>query len=136
MILNSEQDTLNYGKEVANSLEATDIITLYGNLGAGKTMIAREIIKYFCGETTIVTSPTFNILQTYQAPNFMIYHYDLYRVKSLNEIYELGIEEAFNHNLCLIEWPEIIESLLPKPYIKIELKHQGLIRLCFKSIVS
>lgn len=110
-ILKTEQDSVNFAYSLAKTLKAGDILLFNGNLGSGKTFICREIIKYFCGTGTNVTSPTFNLLQTYEAPNFVIYHYDLYRLKYAEEIYELGIEEALDNNLCLIEWPEIISGL-------------------------
>ncbi len=135
MILSQEQDTIDFARNLAETLKQQSIIALYGDLGSGKTLIAREIIKYFCGEDTIVSSPTFNILQTYSAPNFTIYHYDLYRLKSFSEIQELGVDEAFD-NLCLIEWPELIEYILPKPYIKLELQIEGNIRRILKNIIN
>lgn len=111
-ILKTEQDSVKFALDLAKTIKAGDILLFNGNLGSGKTFICREIIKYFCGADTNVTSPTFNLLQTYEAPNFGIYHYDLYRLKYPSEIYELGIEEAWDNNLCLIEWPEIISGLL------------------------
>jgi tRNA threonylcarbamoyladenosine biosynthesis protein TsaE len=122
MLIKNETDTKNFVQHFASNLKKNDIIALNGNLGAGKSFICREIIQYFCGAHTNVISPTFNILQTYDAPNFTIYHYDLYRLKSKSEIYELGFEEALNNNLCLIEWPEIIASILPSPYINISIE--------------
>lgn len=135
MILDTEQDTMDFAKNLARTLKKQDIVALCGDLGTGKTLVARTIIRHFCGDNTVVTSPTFNILQTYEAPEFTIYHYDLYRLKVFNEIYELGFDDAFN-NLCIIEWPEIVEPILPKPYIKIELQIQGDSRSCLKSIVG
>lgn len=122
IILNSEEETKNFAKGFAQSLKQNNIVLLNGDLGAGKTFFCREIIKYFCGENTAITSPTFNILQIYKAPDFTIYHYDLYRLKSPDEIYELGFEEALNGNLLLIEWSEIIKYLLPSPIIEINLE--------------
>ena len=135
MILSEEQDTINFAKGLAKTLKQQSIVALHGDLGSGKTLITREIIKYFCGDNTVVSSPTFNILQTYKAPHFTIYHYDLYRLKSYDEIWELGLEEAFE-NLCIIEWPELIGDSLPKPYIKIELKIARDGRLCKKKTIS
>ncbi|MGX6959961.1 MAG: tRNA (adenosine(37)-N6)-threonylcarbamoyltransferase complex ATPase subunit type 1 TsaE [Rickettsia endosymbiont of Pentastiridius leporinus] len=122
IILNNEEETKSFAKLFAQGLKPNNIILLNGDLGAGKTFFCREIIKYFCGEKTQVSSPTFNILQTYKAPNFTIYHYDLYRLKSPEEIYELGLEEALNGNLALIEWSEIIRHLLPPPLIQVDLE--------------
>lgn len=120
--LNSEEETKKLAKLLAQSLKTNDIVLLNGDLGAGKTFFCREIIKYFCGENTSIISPTFNLLQTYKASNFTIYHYDLYRLKSPEEIYELGFEEALNGNLILIEWSEIIKHLLPTTLIEINLE--------------
>ena len=122
IILNNEQESINFASTLAEGIKPGDIISFTGDLGSGKTFICREIIKQLCGNKTEVTSPTFNLLQIYQAPKFTIYHFDLYRLKNLNEIYELGIEDAFLDNVCLIEWPEIIEDMLPRPVIKINLE--------------
>lgn len=120
--LNSEEETKKLAKLLAQSLKPNDIALLNGDLGAGKTFFCREVIKYFCGENTSIISPTFNLLQTYKASNFTIYHYDLYRLKSPEEIYELGFEEALNGNLILIEWSEIIKHLLPTTLIEVNLE--------------
>jgi tRNA threonylcarbamoyladenosine biosynthesis protein TsaE len=125
IILQNEHDSLSLAQTIAENAKPNDIITFSGDLGSGKTFICREIIKSLCGSDTNITSPTFNLLQIYQAPKFSIYHFDLYRLKYLEEIYELGIEEAFHGNLCLIEWPEIIKDLLPKPITQIHLKIIG-----------
>ncbi|XVN41115.1 MAG: tRNA (adenosine(37)-N6)-threonylcarbamoyltransferase complex ATPase subunit type 1 TsaE [Rickettsia endosymbiont of Argas persicus] len=121
-ILNSEEETKSFAKLFAANLNPNNIVLFNGDLGAGKTFFCREIIKYFCGENTAIISPTFNILQTYKADNFTIYHYDLYRLKSPEEIYELGFEEALSGNLTLIEWADIIKHLLPLPLIKVNLE--------------
>ncbi|ALA61340.1 tRNA (adenosine(37)-N6)-threonylcarbamoyltransferase complex ATPase subunit type 1 TsaE [Rickettsia amblyommatis] len=120
--LNSKEETKKLAKLLAQSLKPNDVVLLNGDLGAGKTFFCREIIKYFCGENTSIISPTFNLLQTYQASNFTIYHYDLYRLKSPEEIYELGFEEALNGNLILIEWSEIIKHLLTPPLTEVNLE--------------
>lgn len=121
-ILNSEEETKNFASVFASTLKPNNIVLLNGNLGVGKTFFCREIIKYFCGENTAIISPTFNLLQTYKASHFTIYHYDLYRLKSPEEIYELGLEEALGSNLTLIEWSEVIKHLLPTPLIEVTLK--------------
>jgi tRNA threonylcarbamoyl adenosine modification protein YjeE len=127
--LNSEADTNVLAGKLASELKAGDLVTLHGDLGAGKTFLAREIIRFLCGDETNVPSPTFNILQVYQAPNFKIYHYDLYRLKSHNDLYELGFEDALDGNLCLIEWPEIAAGILPSG-IEVHLEIDGEARVC------
>lgn len=124
-ILNNQQESIELAHNIAKNLLAGDILTFTGDLGSGKTFLCREIIKYCCGQDTNVISPTFNLLQTYKADNFTIYHFDLYRLKSLSETYELGIEEALQNNICLIEWPKIIEHILPNSTIKFNLQIIG-----------
>jgi len=121
-ILNNEEESRIFAVNLAKTIKKGDIITFTGELGSGKTFLCREIIRYFCGINTNVSSPTFNLLQTYTATNFTIYHFDLYRLKSKYEIYELGIEDAFHNDICLIEWPEIINEILPLPIIRINLE--------------
>ena len=121
-ILVSEQASKEFAQGLAATLKSGDIVTFSGDLGSGKTFICREIIKYFCGEKTNVASPTFNILQTYQAPGFIISHYDFYRLKSADEIYELGLDEAMQGHLCLIEWPDLALSFLHSPIINVYLQ--------------
>ena len=114
MIVNNEKESQKLAQQLANSIKRQDIITFTGDLGSGKTFFCREIIKSLCGNATNVISPTFNLLQTYEYKNCLIYHFDLYRLNYSNEIYELGIEEAFLDHICLIEWPLLIEGILPK----------------------
>jgi tRNA threonylcarbamoyladenosine biosynthesis protein TsaE len=125
-ILKSEDETLALANKIAKSLKSGDIIALSGDLGSGKTFLARQIIKALCGNDVAVSSPTFNLLQTYSAGQFEIYHFDLYRLKYAEEVFELGIEEAFSGHVCLIEWPELIRRLLPKSTINIRLQVTGL----------
>ncbi|WP_341763760.1 tRNA (adenosine(37)-N6)-threonylcarbamoyltransferase complex ATPase subunit type 1 TsaE [Candidatus Tisiphia endosymbiont of Beris chalybata] len=122
IIFSSEEETRAFAKAIAAKAQANDIITFSGDLGSGKTFMCREIIKQLCHAPKEVISPTFNLLQLYKASEFIIYHFDLYRLKHIEEIYELGIEEAFQGNLCLIEWPQIIEKILPLPITKIHLQ--------------
>ncbi len=122
ILLNNEEESKFLAHSIAKDLRAADIITFSGDLGSGKTFICREIIRHLSGINYDVTSPTFNLLQIYTAPKFLIYHFDLYRLNNSSEIYELGIEEAFQGNLCLIEWPQIIEEMLPLPITKIHLQ--------------
>jgi len=120
-ILKSESDSIELAAKIAMQIKKGAIITLNGDLGTGKTFFCRHIIKYLCGSDTKVISPTFNLLQIYQAKNFEIYHFDLYRINCLEEIYELGIEEVFADKVCLIEWSSIISNLLPKDVISIKI---------------
>ena len=123
IIVNNEEETKELAQSLAARINSGDVIGFEGDLGSGKSFFCREIIKFLCGSNTKVTSPTFNLLQTYESTNFTIYHYDLYRVEHVSELYELGFEDAFSANVALIEWPQIARELLPNNtiFIKIEI---------------
>lgn len=116
----SEADTIKLGRRLAELAKKGDIFALFGTLGMGKSVLSRAFIQSFMGEIE-VPSPTFTLLQTYEAPNFEVYHFDLYRLKDAEEIFELGMEEAMYNGVCLIEWPEKMGGYLPKQAIRIEL---------------
>lgn len=106
-ISNSQEETEKIAGEFAKTLNCGDIVLLQGDLGAGKTVFVKGIVKYFGGDPDGVTSPTFTIVNEYQLPNFPIYHFDLYRLENPNELYNIGFEEYFYGNgICFIEWPE------------------------------
>jgi tRNA threonylcarbamoyladenosine biosynthesis protein TsaE len=121
-VANNEAQSKQFATLMAPTLKAGDILALRGDLGSGKSFLCRHIIKNLCGNKVKVTSPTFNLLQIYDLKQYSIYHYDLYRLKDISEIYELGIEEAIDGHLCLIEWPELIESILPAETIYIDIE--------------
>jgi tRNA threonylcarbamoyl adenosine modification protein YjeE len=110
--LKSEAETAALGGRIAKLLRAGDTVTLSGTLGAGKSVLARAIVRHFLpGEE--VPSPTFTLVQTYETPAFSISHIDLYRVKTPNEVRELGLDEALERGVLLIEWPDRMGALLP-----------------------
>jgi tRNA threonylcarbamoyladenosine biosynthesis protein TsaE len=117
------EETIAFAQKVAFLLHPRDVILLKGDLGAGKSVFARAVIQALCGEETEVPSPTFTLVQTYQAPDFTVWHFDLYRVKHSEEVYELGIEDAYAHGVSLIEWPEHLGRILPKDYWEIEFNY-------------
>ncbi|MCI9177287.1 MAG: tRNA (adenosine(37)-N6)-threonylcarbamoyltransferase complex ATPase subunit type 1 TsaE [Clostridia bacterium] len=88
------------------------------NFGSGKTKFVQGILKYFELENEI-SSPTFTIVNEYHASVCPIYHFDVYRLADLDEFYAMGGEEYFENGICLIEWGEMIETILPPDYIKI-----------------
>lgn len=97
------------------------IFIFEGDMGAGKTTFIKAITKAL-GVTEVVSSPTFSIVNEYDAAGQTIYHFDFYRIKNLQEAYDIGYEEYFySGNLCLIEWPEKVQELLPEHYLKIEI---------------
>lgn len=88
------------------------------NFGSGKTKFVQGILEYF-GLENEISSPTFTIVNEYTNYNINIYHFDVYRLSDVDEFYAMGGEEYFENGICLIEWGEIIESILPKHYTKI-----------------
>ncbi|MFN7039085.1 MAG: tRNA (adenosine(37)-N6)-threonylcarbamoyltransferase complex ATPase subunit type 1 TsaE [Alphaproteobacteria bacterium] len=119
--LNKKQDTEALAKKIAKSTRMGDVILLKGDLGVGKTFFAKNFIKYFFpNQDVTVNSPTFNLVQTYTTNLFTIWHFDLYRLKTVEEIFELGVEQAFDEAVSIIEWPELIQTILPKNVLEIE----------------
>ena len=123
----SEQETISFAKKFAKTLKGNEIIALWGTLGMGKTVFVKAIIQELTGRKEEVPSPTFTLLQTYDSPIGEIFHFDFYRLKNPEEAYEIGIEDAFESGICLIEWPEKIGGLLPKHAINIhfEMTNKG-----------
>jgi tRNA threonylcarbamoyladenosine biosynthesis protein TsaE len=99
---------------LAPLLCAGDVVALEGDLGAGKTAFARALIRELTGGEEEVPSPTFTLLQTYEAPDFDIWHFDLYRLEKPEDAFELGIEDAMAEGVTLIEWPDRLGRYLPR----------------------
>ncbi len=112
------------GAWLATHLRPGDIVLLKGNLGAGKTSFARGVIQALL-DGAEVPSPTFTLVQTYSAKDFEIWHFDLYRLQDESEIWELGIEEALESGVCLIEWPQSIAGLLSGAELEIVFRFSG-----------
>ena len=108
------------GARIAGHLRAGDSVALSGDLGAGKTTLARAILTSL-GVAETVPSPTFTLVQTYETEKLIIGHYDLYRLKSPREMDELGLEEALELGAVLIEWPERAGASLPENRLTVEL---------------
>ena len=95
------------------------VFAFYGKMGAGKTTFVKAICEEL-GVNDIITSPTFAIVNEYEAHNASIYHFDFYRIKKIEEVYDMGYEDYFySGGLCFIEWPELIEDLLPEDAVKV-----------------
>ena len=126
MILTSAEALEAWGFRLAICLRPRDIIALSGELGAGKTTVARGILRGL-GLAGEVPSPTFTIVQTYEPPEvkFPVWHVDLYRLDSPDDLIELGIEEAFETAMILVEWPERMGSQLPTQALRIGLDGAG-----------
>ncbi len=122
--LPTEKETKLLGERLASIAKMGDVFALYGTLGMGKSILARAFIQKLT-QAKDVPSPTFTLLQTYQCSDFDIYHFDLYRIKSPEEIFEIGIEDAIYGGVSLIEWPEKMGGYIPKDIFKIEIKPFG-----------
>ena len=97
------------------------VFAFYGKMGAGKTTFIKAICEEL-GVSDVITSPTFAIVNEYTAQDSPIYHFDFYRIKKLEEVYDMGFEDYFYSGaLCLIEWPELIEEILPEDTVKVSI---------------
>lgn len=105
-------------KKIASQVKLSDIIVLSGDLGSGKTKFTEGFLKYFNLEDEI-SSPTFTIVNEYNTNKFNIYHFDVYRLEDIDEFLAIGGEDYFNNGVCIIEWGEVIEDILPPDYTKI-----------------
>ncbi len=137
-ILENINETHKWAEEFAKTLTAPVIVALHGDLGVGKSEIARTIIQELCGADTVVPSPTFTIVQTYEPRTTnheaRISHFDLYRVTDKSELVEIGLPYAIENDITLIEWPEIAADLLPINTIHIYIEEFGTgRRLCTAS---
>lgn len=101
------------------------IFAFYGSMGAGKTTFVKALCEAM-GVTDTVNSPTFAIVNEYDTPSGRpIYHFDFYRIKRLGEVYDMGYEDYFyGRGLCFIEWPELIEELLPEDTVRVNIEEQ------------
>jgi N-acetylmuramate 1-kinase len=112
--LPNEQATARFMTDIAAALEPGDLVTLSGDLGAGKTTFARALIRYLAGDETIeVPSPTFTLIQTYELPRFTLIHADLYRLSGAAELAELGFDDLPEDAVMLMEWPDRAAGFLP-----------------------
>lgn len=120
MKLNSLEDTKKLAEKIASGVKKGDVIALSGDLGAGKTTFSRFFINYLMGHEENVTSPTFNLVLPYETKDFTIWHFDLYRLNEAKEVEELGLYDAFDNGVSLIEWPEIISDILPENTVMVK----------------
>ncbi|MEL7028326.1 MAG: tRNA (adenosine(37)-N6)-threonylcarbamoyltransferase complex ATPase subunit type 1 TsaE [Pseudomonadota bacterium] len=111
------------GARLASALAPGDAVFLIGPLGAGKTTLARGLIRAACSDFEVeVPSPTFALIQQYDAPNLLISHLDLYRLEKPDEVLEIGYEEALDQGACLIEWPDRLGPYAPADRLEVALE--------------
>lgn len=121
-VSNSVEETCRIAKTFAKTVKQGDIICLEGDLGAGKTHFVKGFVEAFGVKRNAVTSPTFTIINEYKG-SIPIYHFDCYRLESIEEALEIGAEEyLYGDGVCIIEWPERIQTILPKHSKKIIIK--------------
>ena len=123
-ISNSELHTERFAAGVAGNLTPPSVVTLSGDLGAGKTVFSRGFARAL-GVEGPISSPTFTIVQEYDIKGGLLYHMDLYRIADDEEALSFGIEEYLNdpQSICLIEWPQRLSWLLPEDTIRVEIQH-------------
>ena len=110
----SEKETERIGEAIGRAAEPGTVVALIGDLGTGKTTLTKSIARGL-GVTETVTSPTFNIIREYTTGRIPLYHFDVYRIGDPDEMFELGYEEYFyGDGICVVEWADIIEELLPE----------------------
>lgn len=110
----SEKDTFSIGEKIGIQAKKGDIYLLHGDLGVGKTVFTKGFAQGL-GIWEPITSPTFTLIQEYQEGRLPFYHFDVYRIGDVEEMYDLGVEEyLFGDGVCLIEWPSRIEEILPE----------------------
>ena len=126
MKLDNPAATQRLGFLLARHLHAGDVVALAGDLGAGKSVLARAVITCLCPDEDDIPSPTFTLVQTYEPPcGNTVMHFDLYRLEMPEEAFDLGIEDAFIDAICLIEWPQRLGPFLPRTALSIELSVAG-----------
>ncbi len=122
--LGDEAATMRLGEDLAMALRPGDVLALRGDLGAGKSTLARALIRALADDTALeVPSPTFTLVQSYDT-RVPVHHFDLYRLSSSDELEELGFPDVLKNGAALIEWPERADDRLPDSTIAVELVHQ------------
>jgi tRNA threonylcarbamoyladenosine biosynthesis protein TsaE len=123
-VTHSEQETVELGIKMGKLLEAGDIVLLYGDLGAGKTVLTRGIALGL-GTKDVVTSPTYTLMHRYEG-RVPVYHFDLYRLGGPDEVLDLGYEEFFyGDGVSIVEWPERLEYLCPEEHVRVRIEVAG-----------
>ena len=123
--LHTEADTARLGAALARGLKKGEAICLSGVLGAGKSLLARALIRTLIPGERDVPSPTFTLVQFYDGPRFPIAHFDLYRLTDAAEAFEIGLDEALAHGAAVIEWPERLGDQRPRDRLDIVIAVEG-----------
>ena len=122
--INSLDNIREAAKQFIAAIEDNTVFAFYGKMGAGKTTFIKAICEEL-GVTDVINSPTFAIVNEYRSDETgeLIYHFDFYRIKKLDEVYDMGYEDYFYSGaLCFIEWPELVEEVLPGDAVKVTIE--------------
>ena len=117
----------NVAKQYIDNIGTGKVFAFYGKMGSGKTTFIKAVCEEL-GVTDVITSPTFAIVNEYQSEQTPkpIFHFDFYRIKKLEEVYDMGYEDYFySGSLCFLEWPELIEEILPADVVKVKIEEQA-----------
>ncbi len=119
IVLSSIEELPDVACRIVKFMGDTRFVAFYGSMGSGKTTLIKEICLQL-GVEKLVTSPTFALVNEYKCPETKIYHFDLYRINKIEELYDIGYEEYFySGRYCFVEWPELAESLLPDDIVRV-----------------
>ena len=123
VVTRTQEETAELGRSFATTLKGGDVVALRGDLGTGKTTFVTGV----CGALAPgvhVSSPTFTLVNEYRAQRCTVVHIDLYRLESIGEVAELGLDEYFSEaNICLIEWPELVLDIMPVGFVSVQFKY-------------
>ncbi len=124
LILKSLDDMPEAAEQFIKAIDQNTVFAFYGKMGAGKTTFIKAVCEGL-GVTDVVNSPTFSIVNEYRSDTTgeLIYHFDFYRIKKLEEVYDMGYEDYFYSGaLCFIEWPELVEEILPGDVVRVDIE--------------
>lgn len=121
--MKNEAETVGFGIELGQNVKPGTVIALTGDLGAGKTTLTKSIAKGL-GIEDVITSPTFTIVKEYETGRLPLYHFDVYRIGDIDEMYELGYEEYFfGQGVCVVEWADLIDEIMPEETLRINIEY-------------
>ena len=125
VVTHSAAETRAFGERLAQQLQAGDVVLLEGDLGAGKSELTRGIARGL-GISGYVTSPSFTVLQVYEEGRLKLFHFDWYRLGSVNELYELALDEyLYDDGVSVVEWPDVAREAIPEKHLRIAVKVLG-----------
>jgi len=125
MRLADEAATARLGEAIARGLRPGEAVCLSGPLGAGKSTLARSLVRALTSPGEDVPSPTFTLVQFYEGPRLKVAHFDLYRLSNPDEAYEIGLDEALDEGAAVIEWPERLAGRLPQDRLDVDIGFDG-----------